>query len=466
MTTSPWCSANSAKLPSRNRSSAEAVGGSCHQESCASTSRRISRWPATGQFVGGVMLALLLPTLHNYAAAGELIPATTNWGQIYFIGNNATNPNGRFQELSLVRYDPSVEHIDLKREAQRRAGSGLAHRDVSRFWFAAGLEWTREHPGDWARLMWSKFRVFWGAYETPASLDYYLYRRHAPVLRIPLPGFGLLGPLALLGCVLAWPRRGWPRLLVVISVVTSLLVTTFFVLTRFRMVLMPALYVLAALGAVELARRMQVAVRDRRRIPALIAVLLFAVFGVFVNLPVQATVDSWRYNIAGVLHLPRKLETTARAHWNLGVHYAARADESPDPALLLELAELELRTALEEDAQPTTYLELGKVLARSHRNAEAIEVYRRIAEFEPNNYRTHHVLGLLHRRVGDLDAAEAAFHRALSIAAQHAASSVQLGEVLLERGRNTEAAEQFRRALSIRPDDRAARAGLATAESR
>jgi Tfp pilus assembly protein PilF len=314
--------------------------------------------------------------------------------------------------------------------------------------------------------MWSKLRIFWGAYETPASLDFYLYRRHAPILRLPLPGFGLLGPFALLGCVLAWPRRGWPRLIVVISVATSLLVTMFFVLTRFRMVLMPALCVLAAFGAVELLTRIRGSLSDGRRLPALVAVTLVATFGVLVNLPVQATTDSWRYAIAGLLQLPRQLETTARAHWNLGVHYAARANERPDPAALLTLAEEQLREALHEDAQPGTYLELGKVLARSQRNEEALEVYRKVAELEPRNYRTQHVLGLLHRRVGDLEAAETAFRRALSIARQHTASIVQLGEVLLERGRNAEAAELFRRALILRPDNRRARAGLAAAEPR
>ena len=85
---------------------------------------------------------------------------------------------------------------------------------------------------------------------------------------------------------------------------------------------------------------------------------------------------------------------------------------------------------------------------------------------EPGDYRIHHALGLLHRRVGELAEAELNFRRALASAPRHAASATRLGEVLLETDRPREAAQAFRRALQLAPDDRAARNGLADAESR
>lgn len=428
------------------------------------TGRR--RWRAAGLLLCGALLAVLPATAHNLAASGEVVLSTTNWGQIFYIGNNAANPNGRFQELPFVRSDPSYEQVDFRAEAERRVGSPLSHRAVSRFWFAEGLGWARSHPGDWARLMASKLKIFWGAYETPASLDYYLYRRYAPLLRLPLPGFGLLGPFALLGCVLAWPLGAWPRWVVVLVVTTALAVSTFFVLTRFRVVVLPAMIVLAAFGAVELARRLRAAARGGPRRPALTGLALLLLFGGFVNLPVQATADSWRYRVAAALHLPRRLETTARAHWNLGVSYAARANEGADPAAELRRAEEQLRAALLEETQAATYVELGKVLARLQRNGEAITAFQAAATLEPLDFRTHHSLGRLYRRVGDLVAAQAAFERALALFPRHTTSLVQLGEVLLARGRPAEAAERFRSALQQDPDLRAAREGLAAAAER
>ncbi len=314
-------------------------------------------------------------------------------------------------------------------------------------------------------MQWSKLRIFWGGYETPASLDYYLYRRHAPLLRLPVPGFGLLGPLGLLGAVLALGRGGWPRMLAIYVLASSIAVVAFFVLTRFRMVLVPALCVLAAFGAVESYRRWRQALRAAAWIPALWTTGLLLVLFAFVNLPVRATADCWSYRVAAALRLPTRLETTANAHFNLGVTYAAQAKQAEDPQQALRLAERELRGSLEEEPRFKTYVELGKVLARQQRDQEAVAIYEKAVALQPYDYRVQHSLGLLHRRIGNLTAAEAAFREALGLAPRHAASAVRLGETLLEQGRAGEAAEAFRYALRLDPSDRAAREGLAAAES-
>jgi Tfp pilus assembly protein PilF len=403
-------------------------------------------------------LALLPSILHNAAAGQELVLATTNWGQIYFIGNNADNPTGRFQELPFVRSNPAYEQEDFKAEAERRAGRTMDHGQVSRFWLGQGLRWSTGNPGTWLGVQWSKLRLFGGGYETPASLDYYLYSRRAPLLRLQLPAFGLLGPLGLVGTLLAFRRRGWPRLLAVYTVGASLSIVGFFVLTRFRMVIVPALCVLAAFAVVEIGRAYRDGKRERRWTRAAALTALLIVCFVFVNFPVRATADRWSYRVASALSLPTDLETTANAHFNLGVTHAAR-DE------LIE-AEAELRAAIAEGPQNKMRIELGKVLARQQRNDEAIEVYLDAARAEPNDYRIRHTLGLLHRRSGDTTAAEAAFREALGLEPRHTASAVRLGEVLLEQGRHREAADSFRHALRLNPQSRAADEGLARAEER
>jgi 4-amino-4-deoxy-L-arabinose transferase-like glycosyltransferase len=427
---------------------------------------RVLYGSGVGAVLAGVAIVLAFPAAHNWAASREFVLTTTNWGQIYFIGNNADNPTGRFEELSFVRSNPVYEQTDFKREAERRAGKELSHGAVSRFWFTESWKWVRSHPADWLAVQWSKLRLYWGGYEMPASQDYYLYRRSAALLRAPLPGFGLLGPFGLLGTALAFGRRGWPRMLAIYTIASSLAVVLFFVLTRFRVVIVPALFVLAAFGAVELVRRWREATRRAGWAPALGLTGLLLIFFVFVNIPVRATADCWSYRLANAIGLPTHLETTANAHFNLGVTYAARAKEAENPEEMLGLAEAELRAALEDEAQFKTHVELGKVLARQRRDEEAIEAYKQAVALQPYDYRSRHALGLLHRRVGDLSAAEAAFREALRAEPRHAASAVRLGELLMQQGRAKEAADLFRYALRLKPDDRAARVGLAAAESR
>jgi tetratricopeptide (TPR) repeat protein len=166
------------------------------------------------------------------------------------------------------------------------------------------------------------------------------------------------------------------------------------------------------------------------------------------------------------LALPTRGESVATGHLNRGLALAARAKEVPDPERLLALAESELREAVsQEDRYAPLFIELGKVLARRDRNDEAIRTYLRAAELEPNNYRIHHALGLLHGRVGDAPRAAAAFRRAVELEPRHAPSAVGLGSLLLGQGRPAEAIPWFEHALSVAPSNRAAAAGLREARA-
>jgi tetratricopeptide (TPR) repeat protein len=253
---------------------------------------------------------------------------------------------------------------------------------------------------------------------------------------LPAPGFGLVAPLGLLGMLLAWRRPGWPRLLILFVALYSLSVVSFFVFSRFRMAMMPALFVFAGYAVLELARRARQAFGTQRQLgPLLRVVALLLVLLALVNLPVRARFDSWSYRLARAVRLPARAETSAQAQFNLGVAYAAAAKEQEEPAPLLLLAEEQLRESLRhESGFATVHIELGKVLARQGRDREAIELYLVAERLEPGNYLIQHALGLLYRREGDLAAAEQRFRRALRLAPGHAPSARRLEEVLRERG--------------------------------
>jgi 4-amino-4-deoxy-L-arabinose transferase-like glycosyltransferase/Tfp pilus assembly protein PilF len=427
---------------------------------------RQARWQALGLLALGCLVILGPTAVRNRVAGGGWILTTSNAGQNFFIGNNPLNTDGEYQPLPFIDANPKHEERDFAREAQRRTGRPMSPAQLSRFWFGQAWRWIWAHPGDWLRLTWVKFRNYWGAYEIPDNLDYYLYRQTTPVLRLPIPGFGLVAPLGLLGAVLAARRRGWPRLLLVFLIVYSFSVILFFVVTRFRVAMMPALFVVAGSGVVELWRRWRGAVAKKRPWrPAISAGALFLVCFGFVNLPVRTVENSWSHRVGRALHLPLRIEDSAIAHFNLGVTYGARARNAERPDELLELAEYHLRQAATRDPDKAIYhINLGKSLSLQRREREAIEAFRKAEALEPLNYRIHYDLGRMYRRVGELPPAEREFRRSLELAPRHAASATGLGDVLLEQGRPEEAAAAFRYALRLSPNDRAARDGLRTAE--
>jgi len=430
--------------------------------------REPARWIETGALLAGAAAILILPALHNYKAGGELILTTANAGANFYIGNSPTNETGEYQQLPFIRANPKYEQTDFANEARRRSGrEAMTDREISRFWFSQSTGWMRENRADWLALMWKKVRRFWGAYEIPDSVDYLLYAEHAPVLRVPLPGFGLLAPLCLTGFVLAARRRGWPRLLLVWTAIYSATVILFFVFSRFRMVLAPALYVLAAFTMVELFRRLSAWREGTAKLTTiLVPGLLFVFVFAFVNVPVRTRVDSWSYRIAAAVGLPTWPETSADGHFNLGVALAARAKVVTDEAEItdyLDRAAARLRRALELRAGSVLardeselravlardHAELGKVLVRRGLNEEAIEAYTRAEELEPRDYRNPHALGIIHARLDDTPRSIEAFARALNLDPRRLSSANRLGEGLLESGRYAEARDVFAHALRI-----------------
>jgi tetratricopeptide (TPR) repeat protein len=374
-------------------------------------------------FFMGTIVVLGTTAARNRWAGGTWVLTTAQGGQNFYIGNHEGARTGRYEPPPFLRTNPKHEEQDFAAEAERRTGRKLDPAQVSSYWFREGLSWVAAHPFAWLGLTWNKARVYWSAYEVPDNLDYYAYRETAPVLRWPFPGFGLVVPLGLLGALLAWRRPGWPRALLIYVAAYFVSVILFFVIARYRLAMMPAIFVFAGHGAAELGQRGREAWRDRSRWPpaagaGLLAVATFA----FVNLPVRAPENHWAYRFASAVGLPVVLESSSVAHFNLGVVLAKEGD--------LAGAEEELREAIRQDpAHVEVHVELGKILARQGREREAIESYRRAVELAPGRPDLHHVLGLLYRRTGDLGSAEASFREALRIDPRRTDSRKALEEV-------------------------------------
>ena len=103
-----------------------------------------------------------------------------------------------------------------------------------------------ERPGFAATVIARKIALFWSDFEMPDAWDMFLLARYSPVLWLPLLGMGLLLPFAAIGAVAASRRSREARLLVGYSVIYSASVVAFFVFSRYRLHVVPALAVLAA----------------------------------------------------------------------------------------------------------------------------------------------------------------------------------------------------------------------------
>lgn len=250
--------------------------------------------------IAGVALAVAPATVRNYLVTGDPVLITASAGMNFYNGNNpdanGTHNVPRIFDRSMADH-PLEQNAIYKAYAEHQLERSLQASEVSSYWLGRGIDYAVDNPGDWLRLVGLKLRYFLNAQEVWNNRSYEVTKQFSWVLRLPLFGFGWVGPLAMLGLILT--ARHWRKLapfyaLVVVYLATSLI---FFALSRYRIPAVPVLIIFAAAACVWLYD----AVRSRRWElgPALLALMLFA----------------------GVSNVPVHGDDLSVAYYNLGNKY-------------------------------------------------------------------------------------------------------------------------------------------------
>ncbi|MCJ7680555.1 MAG: glycosyltransferase family 39 protein [Candidatus Aminicenantes bacterium] len=207
--------------------------------------RRIARNAAL--MTSGLFLVLLPVAFRNYIVGGVFAPTTFQGGVNFYIGNNA-GASGTYQSIVPGKQMPWYERTEPIRIAERETGRKLSTTEVSRFWLNRALDWAVHHPLDFARLQLKKTGMFWSWYEWPDAVDYYYVKHTSLILSLPLLEFG--GLCVLFGCgLLLWRRRlsaFFPLFLFITAWMLSTVI--FFLFSRYRLPVVPALLLIAAGG--------------------------------------------------------------------------------------------------------------------------------------------------------------------------------------------------------------------------
>jgi tetratricopeptide (TPR) repeat protein len=217
--------------------------------------------------------------------------------------------------------------------------------ELSRFWFRQAIGEIAGDPGHFARHLARKAQLLVNHAEVPDNLSYAFFRENVSrILKLPLPTWGAVLPLALWGLFAARrQRRATPLLLYLAAYATSLLL--FYNTSRYRLPAAPAVIVFAAAGLWHIAD----AVRERQRGLCLAAGLWLALaWPVVYSRAYDEDLARHRVNV-GRRHQDRAAfqESLARMYARAGDDEAA--GEARDRARALNgQAERELRLALSE----------------------------------------------------------------------------------------------------------------------
>jgi len=185
---------------------------------------------------GAALLVLLPFGWRNYHATGQAYLIRGNSGIMLYMGNNPS-ATGAYKQ-------PSGEAASEL--AERTASMPLCEKD--RVYRDAALSWISRNPGDWLRLMWRKFKLYFSAPEVPNNLSVRLFRQTTMLGSWVYVGFGVVLPLCVAGFAFSMRRRGvW--LVCAEAAVYSGAVITFVVVGRYRLAILPLLFPAAGFAA-------------------------------------------------------------------------------------------------------------------------------------------------------------------------------------------------------------------------
>ena len=435
---------------------------------------------AWATFAACAFAPALLATLRNFAVAGHPVPVAANYAA-FWIGHNPL-ANGLYV---LPPWATSGEYAHevwgLNAAIAHQVGHPMTLAETAHWLFDQGVRWALEHPGAELRLLVTKFRYFWNAIEPPTNLSFHFARAWSPLLAFLPVGFGVLGPLGLLGAWWAGAReRAFLLAWILAGLLTALL---FYVSAEYRLPVVPAIAVLASFAVVEIVRAAARRANSRRLVEAAVALPLLGL---------------------AFFARPAPLAMQARLHGdytNFGTLYARRGDYATAKGMY------ERATALAPDYGPA-WQGLASVLERTGDETGALRAAQRArasgtdvpmasgtsaladsglaaaARFQAGDYRgaltrfeeleqaaraagdTSLASGLLNNvglcrlRLGDLDGATRAFEQVIAERPLAFKSHYNLGRVLAAQGRKAEAIAAFERALAINPAAPGVRADL------
>lgn len=443
-----------------------------------SSSRRAA---LAGAFVLG--LALLLPVaLRNHRVGGEFHLTTSQFGPNLYIGNHH-GADGLYEPLRFGRGDALYERQDAIDIAEEATGRKLTPGEVSSFWTRRVIDYIRESPIEWARLMGRKALLTFNAVEIGDTEDIYTYADWSLLLRWggALFHFGLLVPLAAAGAVLTWRRIGNSWVLHALTWTLTASIAMFFLFARYRYPLTPMLMLWAGAcvgnAATFVRERFSRQSAEQGEFPSrryvLTALLVGAFAAVLANLPL-VPMDVMRAaslnNLGFALTNQGRAEEAAKflsaslelmpknvvAINNLGGALAKLGRPQDAERCYLEAIRIKPDFAL-------AHYNLGGALAERKDYANALRHYTLSSQLQPRSASSYHNMGFCLAALGKPDEALAAYRKALEINPNHAEALNSMGISLAQRGDIAEAHRYFTESVKNNPDNTDARFNLANA---
>ena len=348
---------------------------------------------------------------------------------------------------------------------------GATWRNYNRGGDLVVISAAREEPAASGRSLAAKAFDFWQGGEIRHHTDIYFARTYSPLLAglvwhhaLAFP-FGIVGPLALAGLLLAILERR-AGLLVLFVLCYAGAVVAFSVTARYRLPAVPLLILMACYAGAWL--KDQVSARQWRIVLPATGLLFLLAWPLNARAVKRSDDAQDRYHV-GLAYARKGMPTRATFELRKALdldeaHYDARLKlgellvylDNPDHA------QREFRSLVDRfprRADPRHHL--ANLYLEEGRFEEAVALFEEIVELEPTAARSHYGLAGALRLADRSEVAEASYKKALELDPDHFDARYNLAVVYQQTGRWPEAEHEYLLLLQRRPDHDGVRSNLA-----
>jgi Flp pilus assembly protein TadD len=421
---------------------------------------RAHRAVAVAAVVLGALVVLAPAAARNSKAAGRLVGPALNGGVNLYIGNGP-EANGFY--VAVVPGSWLLDPAGRAFLAERFDRPSVSLAQADSLWADAALASIRQHPARAAGLWLRKVRLHLQGWEIDQLTTIDGWTNSAPSLRALVAPYALIAVLGLVGLAGAWrlpASRWWAVVLLALLAVQSV----FFVVSRYRLALVPALALLAGLAIARLLGDGLPRARQWRAwAPWLVAVLLVVPWGLG-NIrrdwkAMAAANEALRWaQVGSATHDDGSL---ARAE---ALYRQALVGKAGGPAPWLGLAMVQYergdaagaeKTLLEGCGAVSQNLDLLKQVIRlqleQKRRDEAYPRVLQALQAHPRDVDLLHLSAVLSEQAGRREQALAAARELRRWHPGNPQAYVDLGILLARGGSLAEAADVFREGLRVAP---------------
>ncbi|MEA3347054.1 MAG: tetratricopeptide repeat protein, partial [Candidatus Auribacterota bacterium] len=287
-------------------------------------------------------------------------------------------------------------------------------------WVVETLKEIKQYPRITLRNFFNKILLFWGGYEIPNNVDFYLHTEYSSILRSGILSFRIIVALSFVGFIVTIKnlRKTW--------IVYSALLATFlpciifFVLGRLRFPALPFLMILASAGTVWCFMRLF----QKNPFPLIIVFIYLICLKNFIWFPGEYTASSNSINNLGVAERSKKEYHKAgllfirailadpykiKPHINLALTYIAQGIYNE------ALKECFFVLSLNPEHKNANSL-AGEILFHKRDFSESLAYFSKVAKLYPDDWAALYFCGLCNYNIGKEKAAleylEKAFEQA------------------------------------------------------